>query len=173
MSLESFLNETHALLEDAQIRHALIGGFAMAALGHARATNDVDFLVDGRRHQQVLKRFLNAGFEVFFHSEEVLQLNRDHPLDLLFANRPVAQEMLSRAATLPKYRGIPVLDAADMIGLKIQAYKNNPRRELAELADILKLVELCKNLDRSRVMQYAEIFNEQDRLNNLLGDPEP
>lgn len=170
MSLGAFLQESHRLLEEAGIAHALIGGFAMAALGHARATNDVDFLVNGDYRQQILSIFQDAGFEVFYSSDEVLQLSREHPLDLLFAHRPLAREMLERAATLPTYRGIPVLDAADIVGLKIQAYKNDPKRELAELADILKLVELCPNLNHERIIRYAELFKEEKRVKSLLGN---
>ena len=62
--------------------------------------------------------------------------------------------------------GIPVLDASDIIGLKIQAYSNNPKRLLQDLADIQKLMETNK-IDWQRVQSYAEAFNEWERVKAL------
>lgn len=168
MSLREFLIDTHRIFDGARIPHALIGGFAMAALGFPRATNDIDYLVHGDFRETTAAAFRQAGFKVFHSSEETLQLTGEHPLDILFANRPLSRSMLSRAVRGPSFLGIPHLDAEDIIGLKIQAYKNNPRRELGELADILKLAETAPHLDCERVLSYADLFEERQRIQALL-----
>jgi len=173
MSLREFLRDTHRILDSARIPHALIGGFAMAALGVPRATNDVDYLVHGDFRQATKATFRQEGFSVFHSSAETLQLTGQHPLDILFANRPLSRAMLSRAERGPRFLGIPHLDAADIVGLKIQAYKNDPRRELPELADILKLAESVRFLDRDRVLSYADLFEEKQRIEALLRTASP
>jgi len=173
MSLRTFLLYTHRVLADVGVPHALIGGFAMAALGHPRATNDVDYLVHGDYRLHVVDRFLGEGFTLFHESVETLQLTGEYPLDILFANRPASRDMLTRAARGSRFLGIPHLDAPDIIGLKIQAYKNDSRRELAELADILTLAEILSATDRNRVLTYADLFGERERIQALFPDPPP
>ncbi len=43
--LRKTLRTIHELLENSQIPHALIGGFALACYGSTRATSDIDFLI--------------------------------------------------------------------------------------------------------------------------------
>lgn len=51
------------------------------------------------------------------------------------------------------------MSAEDLIGLKIQAYKNDPKRELQDKADIQALIEK-NNLDWNQVEFYANQFHE-------------
>lgn len=53
------------------------------------------------------------------------------------------------------------------IGLKIQAYCNNPRRELQDKADIQFLFERYPNMDMNRVEKYAEVFKQWKIIQNL------
>jgi hypothetical protein len=52
------------------------------------------------------------------------------------------------------------LQVADLIGLKIQAYSNNPKRKLLDLSDIQELIARRPNLDWARVKFFADHFNE-------------
>lgn len=100
----------------------------MAALGFPRATNDVDYLVHGDFHQRTAVVFHEAGFRVFHSSDEAPQLTHEYPRDILFANRPLSRAILLRAERGPRFLGIPHLDAADIIGLKIQmSFKKTAR----------------------------------------------
>ena len=156
-SITSLLEKAHQCLDSAAIDHALIGAFALAVCGVVRATNDVDFLIDGDKAQQAKTALASAGFSPFHESAEVIQLQGFGPVDLLLARRPLSLAMLARAKVA--FRGIKCVDPEDLIALKIQAYKNDVRRETKEKADIQRLIEVA-DLDWSRVKGYADLFGE-------------
>lgn len=141
----------------------------MSALGYARATNDIDYLVDGDYAAAVEQGFRQHGFTVFHRTNETLQLEGAGPIDILFANRPMSKDMLTRCGAI-RILDVPVLDAADLIGLKIQAYRDNPRRFHGDFADIQRLIDANPQLDRKRVEDYARLFDEWERIRPLLDD---
>ena len=61
---------------------------------------------------------------------------------------------------------IYILKAEDIIGLKIQAYKNDGSRELQDKADIQKLLAL-PNLDLETIKKYADLFGEWSVIEKL------
>jgi predicted nucleotidyltransferase len=67
--------------------------------------------------------------------------------------------MLQRAVSFAPLGGTLVINPTDLIGLKIQAYSNNPKRLLQDLADIQKMAELNK-IDWEQVKAYAEAFGD-------------
>ncbi|MBK9323741.1 MAG: hypothetical protein IPM97_12500 [Bdellovibrionaceae bacterium] len=66
--------------------------------------------------------------------------------------------MLSHA-TQNSALGVYVVRAEDIIGLKIQAYKNDASRELQDKADIQKLLS-SPQIDLALVKKYADLFDE-------------
>jgi hypothetical protein len=167
VNLRKTLELAHTLFTKNNVSHALIGGFAMACYGHFRATADIDFLVDGDKKDLVKKILTDAGFNLVHESSEVLQFTGIGYLDVLLANRPLSKEML-KAATENKDLGVHVLRPEDIIGLKIQAYKNDSSRELQDKADIQKLLSL-KDLDLKQVQKYADLFGEWTEIQKLFG----
>ena len=169
MSLKIAMQSAHAALVAAKAPHAIIGGMALSVLGYPRATNDVDFLVHSDFRAASEAQMRSRGFQLEFSSDEVAQWTGEAPIDFLYASRDASREMLVRAVQNIQPNvllGIPVLDASDIIGLKIQAYCNNPKRLLQDLADIQKLMETNK-IDWQRVQSYAEAFNEWERVKAL------
>ncbi|MEN9825115.1 MAG: hypothetical protein RI953_860 [Pseudomonadota bacterium] len=166
MTLRETLSRAHKALDEAGVDHALIGGLALALWGLNRATGDVDFLVEAAQRPKAEEVFKNLGFQVYASSAEVLQLEGFGKVDLLFAQRPLSRKMLADAKLLPGM-GLKYLLAEDLIGLKIQAYKNDPRRELQDKADIQNLMRKNSNLDFLRIKQYAQIFNEWETIEQL------
>lgn len=169
MSLRIAMQLTHDALNAARAPHAIIGGIALSVLGYPRATNDVDFLVHSDFRDASEEQMRSRGFQLEFSSDEVAQWNGEAPIDFLYANREASRDMLKRAVQNSRPEilfGIPVLDASDIIGLKIQAYSNNPKRLLQDLADIQKLIE-TNQIDWQRVQSYAEAFNEWERIKTL------
>lgn len=154
---KTLLDASDALIK-AGVTHALIGGFAMATYGHHRATVDVDFLADGKSRDLIKTALLKQGFQLIHESNEVLQFSGPGLLDILLANRPLSQEMLSHA-TQNSALGVYVVRAEDIIGLKIQAYKNDASRELQDKADIQKLLS-SPQIDLALVKKYADLFDE-------------
>ena len=153
-------------LRNAGVSHALIGGFAMAIYGHHRATVDVDFLADGAKKELIKATLLKMGFNLKFESSEVLQFDGVGLLDILLANRPVSLEMLKEAKQNSQI-GVYVLRPEDIIGLKIQAYKNDSTRMLKDQADIQMLLG-SPTIDLKLVKRYADLFSEWPTIEKIL-----
>lgn len=134
--------------------------------GVQRATNDVDFLIEGNRVSAARQALENEGFAVFHATDEVLQMAGPGPVDFVLARRPLSQGMLARAAART-FRGIKCVGPEDLIGLKIQAYKNDPRRDLQDRADIQRLIEVSPSLDWMRIKEYADLFSEWQAIDDL------
>ena len=100
-----------------------------------------------------------------FESNEVLQFTGPGFLDVLLANRPISQEMLTKAGH-DSNLDIHILRAEDLIGLKIQAYKNDPSRELQDKADIQNLLKL-QHLDIKIIKKYADLFDEWSAIEKI------
>ncbi|MDE2142904.1 MAG: nucleotidyltransferase family protein [Elusimicrobia bacterium] len=163
-----------------KVRWALTGGFAMGALGAARTTADLDFLVHREDMPRVHAFLESLGYRRIHFSENVSQY--DHPastwgsLDFIHAFRPLALEMLARSLEKPltAARRARVLTPEDVIGLKVQAIANSPARRLRDLADIEALISANRDgLDWARIKNYFGLFSmdaEYADLKARLGD---
>jgi hypothetical protein len=68
-------------------------------------------------------------------------------------------------------QSLRVVDAADLIGLKVQASSNDPSRQRRDLADIERLLQVGE-VDLSRVREYFRLFDREKELDALLaGEP--
>lgn len=158
IDLGKTLQLAHQALEEAKIPHVLIGGFALSAYLQHRATVDIDLLVLGDDADLIKKLIISKGFKLHFESENVLQFIGVGFLDILLAKRPLSKKMLLDSNL--KIGNIPVAQAEDIIGLKIQAYKNDGSRELRDKADIFDLMKSNSNLNIIKIKEYAELFND-------------
>ena len=87
-------------------------------------------------------------------------------LDILIARRPISQKMLNQSIEGGP-EGIKFARAEDLIGLKIQAYKNDSEREFQDKADIQFLIRNVKNLDFDVIKKYADLFNEWSTIDEI------
>jgi hypothetical protein len=160
-----------------KVRYALIGGFAMAALGLSRNTEDVDFLIDKEDLPKVDSVLKNLNYQCVFNNENVSQyvsgLKIFGEVDVLHAFRDISKSMLSRAKEADILAGkarVMVLEAEDIIGLKIQSMVNNPDRETRETADIEDLINrFHKKIDWDLVEKYFLLFDRRDLFLKLKG----
>lgn len=159
MKLRHVIEKSHQTLSALGIEHALIGGFALAAHKVIRATQDVDLMIHEDHRNKAKQALIKAGFTLTSETEEVLHLGGVGFLDILIARRPLSQKMLSRAKPDPVL-GLPVLCVEDLIGLKIQAYCNNSKREFQDKADIQQLIEKNSPLDWKLIKTYADLFDQ-------------
>ena len=165
IQLRQTLETAKTSLQEAKIEFALIGGFALGAHGIHRTTKDIDLLVDGSKKEQLKKIFLSKGFRLAFESQEVLQFHGPGYLDVLLANRPLSLEMV-QTAKVHRLFNAPVVSPEGLIALKIQAYKNDPSRQLQDQADIQALLRL-PTIDLKQVKKYADLFNEWPEIERL------
>lgn len=167
VQLRKTLETARDLLSRENIDFALIGGFALGAHGVHRATRDIDILADGTHATKVKKLFVEEGFNVFYESKEVLQMDGPGYLDIVFANRPLSLKMLKEAKYGIQLAGVPVVSREALIGLKIQAYKNDPKRELQDKADIQALLRQG-NLNMVQIKIFADLFDAWNEIEDLL-----
>lgn len=147
------------------IRFALMGGFALAALGVPRATIDLDFLIlrdDWEKVDAIMKA---NGYKCVYKSDEVAQYvsidNLLGEVDFILAHRNISCKMLERAQEKEIFSlKLRVLLPEDVIGLKIQALANDETRSAKEYMDIESLLASYKNkLDWGILEDYFKLFD--------------
>jgi hypothetical protein len=173
MDLRSVLLEIHAALDAAAIEHAMIGGLALAAHGAGRATVDLDLLADGARSDDVDLLLRARGYDCLHRSEHAVNYASSDPargrVDFLLARSERGRRMLARArAHRVLDTSVRVVEAEDLIGLKVQALSNDPGRRLLDLGDIQRLLRAAPALDLERVREYFRLFDREKELDALL-----
>ena len=167
----------HRLLDVFGAEHidcALIGGFALAALGAPRATADLDLLVPGEHADEVARIMHTLGYRELHRSADAANYAAEDArlgrVDFLFARRPYSRAMLARAR--PRRLGggtdVKVVDPEDLIGLKVQASSNNPQRLTWDLSDIERVLDAHPAIDLERVREYFRLFGREPELDALL-----
>ena len=159
------------------VDYALIGGFALGLWGVQRATLDLDFLVHRDSLPAIDGIMAELGYACRYRTDNVSQfVARDALLgevDYLHAFRSASLEMLACAVERPVFGGhirIRVLRPEDLIGLKVQALHNDPRREPLDGADIRELMVLHADaLDWSRIEAYFALFGREGLYRQLRG----
>jgi len=169
------INKLLTAFQDKDIHYALIGGFALGALGITRATVDIDFLVHRDDLDKVHTIMTGLGYDRAFHTDNVSQyVSADNifgEIDFLHAFREISVGMLQRAENKKIFGGtisIKVLKVEDLIGLKVQAIANDETRKPIDLADIKALIALRKtDIEWPLLENYFAMFGFQDLLKDL------
>ena len=165
-------------LENAGVRYALIGGFAMAMRGSQRATMDIDFILmlnDLNKANLILE---SLGYLCVFRNENVSHYqSKDKDwgrIDILHAFRGPSLSMLRRVEWIELGNSdlkLPVLQIEDLIGLKLQAIANNPERKSGDWQDILWMLETAKEtaapIHWNLLEDYFSLFKMRNELNEL------
>ena len=101
MDFKIVIDKLLTAFQDEDIRYALIGGFALGAIGITRATVDIDFLVNSDDLDKVHRIMTGLGYDRAFHTDNVSQyLSADNlfgEVDFLHAFREISVGMLQRA----------------------------------------------------------------------------
>jgi len=164
MDLKKALTAVVAEFEKNDVGYALIGGFAIGALGVPRSTIDLDFLVYAEALHKVEAIMLALGYKKVFASENASQYVSPSAemgeVDFLHTFRPISMRMLAEAETVPvfgKEVRVKVLKAEDIIALKLQSINNNPARLAKDSSDIEELLKSRKP-DWKILETYFELF---------------
>ena len=135
------------------IRHAAIGGLAVVAHGVVRATQDLDFLIAADSMPDVDRVMTQLGFRCIHASADAANYASDgFRIDFLLARRPPTLRLLDTARILLAFgHELSVVDVEGIIGLKLQAVVNDPRRQ-QDLVDIRALLSAHrKSIDWERL----------------------
>jgi len=153
---------------------ALIGGLALAAHKVVRATQDIDFLAAATDAERLHTALLALGYRCVHRSEDAANyLRGTEGIDLLFAHRPASERLLTSAVERETSLGrLRVVSAEGLIGFKLQALANNPRRP-QHLDDIRALLRNNRDtLNMEEVRQYFRLFQREALLDELIDDLE-
>jgi len=166
MDFKTTAKKLVAAFERQGVEYGLIGGFALGLWGVHRGTVDMDFLVRRDDIAKVDGIMAEFGYELRYRSENVSQYLSPQAvfgeIDFLHAFRSASLAMLTRAETKVLFgNGISlrVLQPEDLIGLKLQALVNDPRREPVDRSDIEMLMGARgRVMDWELIRGYFEIF---------------
>ena len=153
-------------VERHKIRYAVLGGFALGALGVPRTTMDLDFLVHRDDLDALHQHLIGVGYTLRVRTENVSHYRHADPawgsVDLLHAFRSYSLEMLERARVYPAFGGtlqMKELQPEDVIGFKIQAVANNPLRAARDALDVEALMSHYRHrLDWNHIQEFYELF---------------
>ncbi len=132
-------------LEDLAGRGLLIGGLALQQYAVVRQTLDVDCLICDADRDKIVEAFKTEGFAVTAETESFVRLHHESvymmDLDLLLVDAETLSEMLRESLPVTiGSRDLRVPCLAHVIALKLHAVRNDPKRELRDLSDIVELL---------------------------------
>jgi hypothetical protein len=166
------LEEVARFLDREGARFALAGAVALNAHGLARATTDLDLVVE-EKAQPALLRFLaslgyeqlraSAGFSNHLHPEP--QWGR---LDFIYLDPHTADLLFARAKRARPLGDLEVLvpSPEHLAAMKVQALKNDPTRRFKDLGDIQFLLGI-PGVDEAEIRRYFEKQGLLERFDEL------
>lgn len=166
------IREALSMFAQCKTPPALIGGLALAVHKVVRGTQDVDFLVDATDADRLHDLLLGVGYRCIHRSEDAANyLRGDEGIDFLYAHRPRSQQLLAQASEHDTGLGrMRVVSAEGLIGFKLQAYVNNPKRT-RDIEDIRSLLRANRgSLNMDEVRSYFGLFGREELLNELMAD---
>ena len=164
MDFKNVLNFLVSEFSKKDIDFALVGGLAVSVYTQPRMTQDIDLMIllsDFNKAKNILEK---AGYNLEYLSKDIATFISKAALmgriDFQLAHRKYAVSMIKRAENFELFLNLKVkiLSPEDIIGLKVQAYNNDPHRYHKDMADIQELLksERCKDL--GLVEEYFRIF---------------
>lgn len=139
----------------------IIGGYAVGAHGHTRATFDVDFLVRSANREEWFARLAAAGLKLFAQTKAFAQFSQavaGDGLDLMFVDEATFDRMW-QAAVLRDFGGaqarVPCLD--HLLALKLHALKQSLAHRTAKDAEDVEILVRRNGLNL-RDSRYQELF---------------
>lgn len=133
------------ILSKANIKVVLIGGFAVNHYNVTRQTIDIDFLCTKENFSKIKDLLEEEGYRVKRSEDNFVQLeNKTKSLmdvDFMFVDQETFNKIKesSRKINIAGIQfAIPSL--LHLIALKLHSIKNNPKREITDLPDIVRLI---------------------------------
>lgn len=142
--MESFLTTVSKLIAEKGLPALMIGGHAVTALGHPRATFDLDLLIPKSSADRWKKEFLTLRYRIFAESANFLQFEAHPelplpPVDLMLVDDEVFEILESQKVDSTPI-ATPGVEA--MIALKLHAICQPARADVEkDWSDVIALVK--------------------------------
>jgi hypothetical protein len=153
-------------------RFAVIGAFALQAYGFARATQDLDFVVEASCQDELIAHLASLGYETLHRSSGYSNhLHADPALgriDFVYVDAETAAVIFSpplRHLELPQV-SVPVPRPEHVIAMKLHGITNDPSRTFRDLADVQELMQLPE-IDMAEVRGYFEKYGLLERYREI------
>jgi hypothetical protein len=178
MTLRDLLAPIDELLREEEIRYAVIGGYAVAAWGQVRATQDIDLLCSTADVSRLVKRLEKAGLRFDQRTgdaddpiESVIRIEmgseqNPYEVDVIAGIRGVPPGILERVHGV-EFHGliIPVASPEDTVILKLLG---GSARDLEDALSILRIQGKRLSLPLIRDLCPAEMKETLNRLIAIL-----
>lgn len=159
-------------LDGAETRWAVIGGLALAARGAGRLTHDLDVVTERAARDGVIAFLESLGYETLHASEGYSNHAHHEPafgrIDIVYVDDDTSRKLFAEAEEVEIFAGSRALvpRAEHLVAMKVLAARNDPKRRLQEMADIVALMRACE-IAPEDVQQYFErsdLLDEWERI---------
>ena len=173
MDFGKVLKTVSEFLSERRYQYGVVGGIALAAYGLPRMTVDLDFVVELRAQEELIRFAESLGYRTLHRSSGYS--NHQHPdnliwghLDFIYVHGETSQEIFAGCCRFlgPGGLEMPVPKAEHLVAMKVLAMKNNPDRTFQEMADIRFLLTLPE-VDATRVEGYFERHGMGKRFDDI------
>lgn len=172
MNFGAVLETLSKFFEENGFLHAVVGGVALAAFGLPRMTIDLDFAVESRAQDDLIRFLESRGYQTLHRSSGYS--NHQHPdpdwerLDFIYVQDETSRELFAGCRLLPGPGGrqMPVPRPEHLVAMKVAAMKSDPARTFQEMNDIRFLLHL-PGVDRTMAASYFERHGLRDRLDEI------
>ncbi|MGQ0736915.1 MAG: nucleotidyl transferase AbiEii/AbiGii toxin family protein [Acidobacteriota bacterium] len=172
MDFAGELRTVREFLEAGGVRHAVIGGVALAAYGHPRMTLDLDIVTESKAQDALVAFMESRGFQTLHRStgysnHRHVERQRGR-VDFMYVEGRTSERLFSGTRDLPGPGGltIAVPRPEHLIAMKVQAMKDAPERTWQDLADIGYLLRRG-GIDRQEVQGYFTRAGLQEKWREL------
>jgi hypothetical protein len=161
VDLERLLGIVDRACVAAGSRWVVVGGVAMNAYGHARATYDFDLAAEARAREGILENLLKTGFRALndVHAfSNLLHAEREFGrLDLMWLDESTFERVFSESRILEMgpARTVRVASPEHLVGMKVGAIANSPTRVFRDAADLQFLLAV-PGIDDNRIREFFE-----------------
>ena len=166
------LERVAPFLEEHGFRFAVVGALGLHAYGHNRATFDMDLVVTSATQEGLVAFLEELGYETVHASPGYSNHSHSDPewggVDVVYVDEETARQLFSGCSRTLRLgeRDVPVPSAEHLAAMKVQAMRNDPSRQMQDLADVQYLLGL-PDTDREEVRGYfdkAGMLDWYDRL---------
>ena len=148
MNFPRVLDEVARFMDARGLRFGVVGAVGLQAYGLARATADLDFVVEAEAQPALCAHLEALGYETIHrsagYSNHVHALPALGRLDFVYVDVATAERMFrdARSMELLPGRAFRVPRPEHLAAMKVLAMKNDPSRTFQEMADIQFLLGL-------------------------------